>query len=202
MSDKVVIFDSNGENIKVSSDLILDSVTIDSIPVNKSSTRLNVDPTSNVGPGNGLLVPSPAPLPQLWMPIRLTQVPSLQFANPYLYDPNNDFTVGTDYLQFNNVGLFQLSFDCIILANNANFRMSFWIIPRDGQIFINAPLCANAIRVANPINAFGYSWGYVSSGSSCINVTSVPSQIGFAIYLDNTSSVEIIRSSCFTVTRI
>lgn len=205
MTDKVLKYDTNGENLQASSSLNVNSISINSVPVTssyKASIRANVDPTSNTGPFNGLLIPANGANPQLNMPLRLTNVPVLKLANPYQDDPGGVFTLGSDYIQINQTGTFCVSLNLIVLATNRNFRMSFWVIENGDTIFVNAPIVNGAIRNGNAISNLFYTYGYTQSAAGEFRVTSAPKQIVLAIFIDNNSNVEIIRSSCLCISQI
>lgn len=129
MTDRIVFFDSAGQNMMASSDINVNSINVNGVPVTtlaKDSIKAIVDPTSAVGPVNGLLVLAGGASPQLTMPLRSnTNVAALKLANGFINSPNGDFTLFSNYIAINNPGEYNITLDMLIVATNANFRMSF-----------------------------------------------------------------------------
>lgn len=137
-----------------------------SVSPRQSSARINVDPTSNQDPTtNGLLLP--AGTAEFTMPITVVDR-SLGIGNPYVDDPNGDYTIGSDTLEINN------ALDCrvsIMIAAVGSVTKTAPIVAQvllQGEtIFMSPPLCSAATMAGADIGPFGpYTKGWFLSGTA------------------------------------
>lgn len=202
MTDKIKFYDTNGFE-QNSSNINVNSLSINGVTLKyKSSIKATVDPTSNTGPFNGLLILA-QPDFSFQMPLRIIYIPSLKLANSFIDDPNGDYTLNSNFIRINNVGTFSVGFNIVILSNNINERKSVWILNNGDVMFVNAPIAASNIRQPGSITNPFYTSGYVLEANAIINVTTVPNDICVTLFLNNnTSNNEIIRSSFLNINRI
>lgn len=203
MGDLYLRYDNNGQNIDTKSDIVCDSIIIANYLFQyPSSIKATVDTSVNLGPNNGLLIPA-APAAQYNMNITLLNPTGLlQVVKPYQDDPNIDYTINPKFIRINNPGRYLVSFNLIVLSNNANERKSVWILELGQAMFVNPPIIGLGIRNSTPITNPFFNSGYSLSGSCIIDVT-VQTDLIMALFLDNTASDnEILRSTNFCISRI
>ena len=120
----------------------------------QSSTRINIDPSSNPDPlTNGLLIP--AGTGEFSMPLTVADQ-SLGIANPYIDDPNGDYTINSDSVLFNNDGNFFFALSVGAIGSVSKTSPFVAQVLLQGQtIFTAPPICAAALQAEANIGPFG-----------------------------------------------
>lgn len=201
MTDKIIFYDSNGLE-QNSSNINITELKINGMITTQSSIRAIVDPTSNPGPLNGLLIPS-QPDFFLKLPLRTnTNIPALGLTNGYLFNYNNEFTLGPDSITINVTGQYHVSFGIIALSTNQNERKSTHLLESTQTMFVDPPIIFDADRQGNSLNLPPYTFSYNSCASGEIYIPAGKSLSLFLYLNNNTSNNEILRNSYLTISRI
>jgi hypothetical protein len=165
----------------------------------KSSTRISVNPASNPDPLiNGLIVTAGSG--EISMPITVTGI-ELGSASPYLFDPNDLFTVQNDTVLI-KPGRYSVSFLLNILSYDP---MAVQAQPKICQfidssypIFGGAPVCACGSYTGIPLTSPLVAYNWCISSSACF---SIDTETEFALKFDfyNTTDVVIALTSGFSI---
>lgn len=138
-----------------------------SVSPRQSSARINVDPTSNQDPiTNGLLLP--VGTAEFSMPLTVA-TQSLGIADPYIDDPNADYTVGANTLEINNTGNYNISLMIALVGSAVKTAPAIAQVLRQGEtIFTAPPICTGAVQTqSGDVGPFGpYTKGWFLSGSA------------------------------------
>jgi len=137
-----------------------------SVSPRQSSARISVDPTSNQDPTtNGLLLP--AGTTEFTMPITIVDQ-GLGIANPYVDDPNGDYTIGSDNLEINNALDCRVSIMIEAVGKVAKTAPLVAQVLLQGEtIFTSPPLCSAATMAGLDVGPFGpYAKAWFLSGTA------------------------------------
>ena len=131
-----------------------------------SSLRANVNPVSNPDPfTNGLIIPMGTG--QFDLPLTVAPI-GLGIADPYIYDPEGDFTVGVDSITINTTGYYSISADIVILGSVDKINPCMFQILLQGQsIFTAPPACFDVSQASSDIvTMIPYNKGWSLSGTA------------------------------------
>lgn len=137
-----------------------------SVSPRQSSARINVDPTSNQDPTtNGLLLP--AGTTEFTMPITVVDQ-GLGIGNPYVDDPNGDYTIGSDNLEINNALDCRVSIMIAAVGSVAKTApLVVQVLLQGETIFTSPPLCSAATMAGLDVGPFGpYTKAWFLSGTA------------------------------------
>lgn len=172
-----------GDNV----DLLVNSTTNYS-----SSCRLDVDPTSNPDPiTNGLIVP----IGSNSFIVPITSVFEAGLCKAYLDDPNNDYTIFSDYVRINNNGKYRISFNLYVLGNLSSSKFAEILVKGDA-IFSSPPATAsNSIQTDVSFGPFSKVW--CLSGTANIIIDNAPIDINLIADFNNLD--ENVISPCTNI---
>lgn len=130
----------------------------------ESSFRVSVDPSAAPDPiTNGLIVTAGSL--EFNMPL-LSSNPGLGIAEPYINDPDNDFTINSNYVTINNTGNFDISFQVIAVGVSALASPMIVQVLRNGDaIFTTPSICSDCKFTSCAISVGPYTDGWICSGA-------------------------------------
>lgn len=157
-----------------------------------SSCRLDVDPTSNPDPMVGGLI---VPIGSNNFVLPITSNFEAGLCKAYLDDPNNDYTIFTDYVRINNNGNYRISFNLYILGTLSSSKFAE-ILERGQLIFTSPPATAcNGIETDISLGPFSKVW--CLSGTANIIVDNAPIDINLIADFNNLD--ENVVSPCTNI---
>lgn len=175
--------------------------SINAVTSQASSVRANLDNSSNPGPViNGLLVPAGSA--EFNMPLTLDPQ-GLGLSEAYITDPNGDYKVLTDTINFNNKGNFRISFNAFVFGTDS--------VPKTCQLLLNGqpvysapPLCADSGNENDlPVLFAPYTKAWDFCATANVNIDVVPSEICLRILLNNTlDDNEVALTSNISINRL
>jgi hypothetical protein len=162
--------------------------------------RLNVDPTSNVGPLGGLLVAAASTNPGPFN-VPLTDSQAVGIASAFNDDTSSVCTFLGDRIRFNNSGIFNFSFQFPLLSIAIITDVAMQLLRTGDSIFAGPPICDAFCRVdvdvsGSPVGGI-YDYTCTLAASAIAEITA-GDEISLVFYMDS-GTVELPLTSCVSI---